>query len=411
MQLVTVKHYAEKRGAKGGAKMGFWAKSGILGLLVAGNGVIWANSPKIVGYYTSWAQFRAGEGQFMPENIDGSLLTHAVFAFAKFDKKGHVLPLEHNDLSGPQGPGMYVRFNRLKKKYPHLKTLLSLGGASVKSGDFNQALSNSKSRHNLAKSLVNYAIKHGFDGVDVDWEFNKRTGSHQKCELLVQFLQEIRQIAINIGRSKFLITVVLGMQSIAGVDHYVKKISHLVDWFHVIGYDLHGSWDKYTDANAPLYQDNSNYESVYCIDYLIKKYLKLGVSPKKLVLGMPAYGRSYGNVNLSRFFKNVRNSSKGPGRVGMFTKQPGILAYYEILELLKNQQYHQAWDKVTSTPYLYNFNTKEWISYDNPKSIGLKMDYIKKMGLGGAMLWALPLDDFRNGYPLLKTINDKLKIA
>lgn len=389
--------------------MVFWGNSVIFCVLVALSGQLGANSPKIVGYYTSWAQFRAGEGQFMPEDINGNLLTHAIFAFAKFDQKGQVGPLEHNDLSNNQMPGMYVRFNHLKKKYPHLKTLLSLGGASVKSGNFMQVLSNSKSRHNLAQSLVKFAIKHGFDGVDIDWEFNDRVHSHKKCGLLVQFLQEIRQITRDLKRPNFLVTVVLGMQSIAGVDSCVKKIANLADWFNVIGYDLHGSWDKYTDANAPLYQDNSSSDSVYCIDYLIKKYLKLGISPKKLVLGMPAYGRSYGHVNLSRFFKNIRNSSSGYGKPGMFTKQPGILAYYEILELLKDKQYHQAWDKVASTPYLYNFNTKEWISYDDPKSVGLKVDYVKKMGLGGAMLWALPLDDFKNGYPLLKTINDKLK--
>lgn len=389
--------------------MSFRGKIAIFCTLVALNGLMQATAPKIVGYYTSWAQFRSGEGQFMPENIDGALLTHAVFAFAKFDKNGQVGPLEHNDLSNKQMPGMYLRFNQLKKKHPHLKTLLSLGGASVKSGNFSQVLANHKSRHNLARSLIKFALKHNFDGVDIDWEFNDRTHPHKKCNLLVQFLQEIRQISRELGKPNFLVTVVLGMQSIAGVDSCVKKVANLADWFNVIGYDLHGSWDKYTDANAPLYQDNSSSDSVYCIDYLIRKYLKLGVNPKKLVLGVPAYGRSYGNVNLSRFFKNVRNTSSGPGRPGIYTKQPGILAYYEILELLKDKQYHQAWDKVTQTPYLYNFSTKEWISYDDPKSVGLKVDYIKKMGLGGAMLWALPLDDFCNGYPLLKTINDKLK--
>lgn len=372
-------------------------------------GTAWANSPKVVGYYTSWAQFRPENGQFIPENIDGNLLTHAVFAFARFDKNGHVLPLEHNDLSTSGRLGMYARFNGLKRRYPHLRTLLSLGGASVKSDDFNLVLSNSKTRQRLAKNLVNYALKHGFDGIDIDWEFNNRVQIHKKCDLLAQFLQEIRKITHQIGKPGFLVTVVVGMQSIAGVDSCLKKISHMVDWLNVIGYDLHGSWDKYTDANAPLYQDNSKFESVYCIDYLIKKYLKLGVAPNKLVLGVPAYGRSYGQVSLSRFFKNVRNNSKGPGRPGPFTKQPGVLAYYEILALLKDQQYRYVWDKVSSTPYLYNLHTKEWISYDDPKSVALKMQYVKKMGLGGAMLWALPLDDFSAGYPLLRTINSCLK--
>lgn len=43
-----------------------------------------------------------------------------------------------------------------------------------------------------------------------------------------------------------------------------------------------------------------------------------------------------------------------------------------------------------------------------------KAEYIKAMGLGGGMIWALDLDDFKNlcgceEYPLLRTINRVLR--
>jgi hypothetical protein len=44
----------------------------------------------------------------------------------------------------------------------------------------------------------------------------------------------------------------------------------------------------------------------------------------------------------------------------------------------------------------------------------LQAQFIKKMDLGGGMIWALDLDDFRNRcgcgkHPLLKTINHELR--
>ena len=65
-------------------------------------------------------------------------------------------------------------------------------------------------------------------------------------------------------------------------------------------------------------------------------------------------------------------------------------------------------------PYAYKGN--EWVSFDDIDTINQKTEYIKSMKLGGAMIWALDLDDFGGScgtgetYPLLKTINRGLGI-
>ncbi|VDK30899.1 unnamed protein product [Gongylonema pulchrum] len=55
----------------------------------------------------------------------------------------------------------------------------------------------------------------------------------------------------------------------------------------------------------------------------------------------------------------------------------------------------------------------QWYGYDNPETIKIKMDWLKREGYGGAFLWSLDLDNFRGDsgrgvYPLLRAINDGL---
>ena len=43
----------------------------------------------------------------------------------------------------------------------------------------------------------------------------------------------------------------------------------------------------------------------------------------------------------------------------------------------------------------YAVKNDQWVGYDTTDSIAVKMDYIRSRRLGGAMIWAIDLDDFR----------------
>ena len=60
---------------------------------------------KRVCYYTNWAQYRSGVAKFLPENIDGSLCSHIIYAYAKL-KGNSLAPYEWNDLSTRWKPRM-----------------------------------------------------------------------------------------------------------------------------------------------------------------------------------------------------------------------------------------------------------------------------------------------------------------
>jgi len=63
-------------------------------------------------------------------------------------------------------------------------------------------------------------------------------------------------------------------------------------------------------------------------------------------------------------------------------------------------------------PYAYKGD--QWTSFDDVSIVRRKAEMVKTMKLGGAMIWALDLDDFSNRcgcehHPLLRTINRVLR--
>ena len=77
------------------------------------------------------------------------------------------------------------------------------------------------------------------------------------------------------------------------------------------------------------------------------------------------------------------------------------------------------WNDRQEVPYAYSSlnvtdseeSNIEWVGFDDVKSTEIKVKYAMANKLGGAMLWALDMDDFsgdfcnQGKYPILRTIN------
>ena len=115
-----------------------------------------------------------------------------------------------------------------------------------------------------------------------------------------------------------------------------------------------------------------------------------GAPSEKLVLGIPFYGRTFTLADVNN--NQLRASISGPGQPGKFTKEPGFLAYNEICVNLIEGGWMELTDPVGSP---YAVKNDQWVGYDTTDSIAVKMEYIRTRRLGGAMIWAIDLDDFR----------------
>ncbi len=60
---------------------------------------------------------------------------------------------------------------RLKDTDPQLKVLLAVGGYTAGSAGFEAISASSVQRQLFADNAVSFLRQHGFDGLDVDWEY------------------------------------------------------------------------------------------------------------------------------------------------------------------------------------------------------------------------------------------------
>jgi len=299
----------------------------------------------------------------------------------------------------------YTRFNAMKEQNPKLKTLLAVGGWNHPMERFTNSVATPESRAKLNKSIINWLRRWGFDGFDLDWEYPGNRGSpagdKQKFTAWCKELREaFEEEARTTGNERLLLSAAVGAgKSTIDKAYEIGKIAKSLDFINLMTYDLHGSWEKTVNNIAPFKARstetgaNAFLNVEWASRYWLKQIAAGGEPSTKLILGLPTYGRSFTLASAKN--NAVGAPAKGPGSAGRATKQTGFLAYYEICQQLKKGG-TRVWDDDQQFPYAYWGN--QWVGYDDMESLKIKIDFIKKEGLGGGMFWALDLDDFKGQY-------------
>ncbi|KAI0235439.1 hypothetical protein LSAT2_014046 [Lamellibrachia satsuma] len=180
-----------------------------------------------------------------------------------------------------------------------------------------------------------------------------------------------------------------------------------------MSYDLHGVWDRKTGFVAPLKPRSGEYlaQRYANVQWAATYWIRRGCPKRKLVLGMPLYGRSFTLRSASSNGVAAAITSEGPK--GPLIGQAGIYSYSEVCRVFMSGGGTCKWDNEQKAPFAYKGRT--WVGYEDRMSLQEKVKWMMSQRYGGWMVWSLDLDDF-NGrscnmgkYPLLRVLNGVLK--
>jgi len=368
---------------------------------------------KVFCYYTNWSYRRPGMGQFTPEDVDPTLCTHIFFAFASI-KDNKIAPSEDQDIGDAFTEGAYDRIMRLKELNPKLKVLLAVGGWAFGSEPFRDLTSSPFRMNGFVYDSISFLREHGFDGLDIDWEYPR--GPDDRAAF-VSLIKELRIAfegeAESSDNDKLLLTAAVpaSFEAIAaGYD--VPELAKYLDYINVMTYDFHGQWENRVGHNSPLFPLNSasEFQEKLTVDYSAKEWVRQGAPLEKLIVGMPVYGRTFQLADSAKF--DIGAEALGGGEAGRYTGESGFLSYYEICDFLHQPNTTLVWDNEQQVPFAYRGD--QWVGFDDERSLRTKVAWLKTEGFGGIMIWSVDLDDFRGycgtgKYPLAKAMVKELE--
>jgi chitinase len=357
---------------------------------------------RVVGYFASWDVKSKGT---RIADLPARDLTHIYYAFAKIGSDGRVV------LSDPcvdigvcvspataDSGGNFAALGRLKALNPHLKLAISIGGWTD-SGKFSDAALTDASRRLFTESAIDLFIRQRpglFDGIDIDWEFPveggldgnvERPADKQNFTLLLRELRRQLDAQGTTDSRHYELTIAASarLEEIANVE--VALIEPLLDFINVMTYDYHEAPGR-TNFNAPLYEARGDLTPRLNVDQTMTAFLDARVRRGKLLVGIPFYGHAYGSVPDVNHGLFQNGTDKPPG----WHEHDGdwnVLAQTR----LRNSRYVKYWESSARVPFMYDSTSGTWVSYDDPRSVREKVQYVREHGLGGVVIWELGGDD------------------
>ena len=236
------------------------------------------------------------------------------------------------------------------------------------------------------QSAAEFLNRYDLDGLDVDWEYPGmpwaghafRSEDGKNFTLLLKDLRKRLDAEAKKRHKRLYLTIAAGASDEYLAHTEMAKVARYVDAVNLMTYDytLPGA-DAVSGHNAPLLANPADPKLVSA-DATVRAFEKAGVPAAKILLGIPFYGKVWGEV-----------ANKDHGLFQPGVSVPGVdAAYGAIAETMVGKGFTRYWDATAQVPYLYSEEKRVFVSYEDAQSIGAKCEYVRAHGLGGVMFWS-----------------------
>lgn len=416
-----------------------------------------ANKPKVFGYYTDWSQYDGRlQGQDQPANrgrgydlanVAPTAYDKIIFGFLGIvgDKgeKQYTIENAANQIGKVAGEPTfldpwgdfqsYVNCNQttsgwdvdpatvtqssthgllggLRELQAKAKAVghdlalsMSIGGWTMSNG-FHEMAKTEASRKVFAAGVVKLFKQFPmFSEVDIDWEYpnNEGNGNPHGPEDGANYAMVIKELKAQLtaaGRGDVKISIASSaVVEVLGYSNVKALMDAGLYAINVMTYDFFGTpWATELTHHTnltPLSEGSWSVEAV--VEYLIAE----GFPSDRINIGYAGYTRNAKNAVIDSFSPLKGSYNPGQGTtVGSF--ESGCTEWYDTIYNyldLENQKGRNGFnvytDQVADADYLFNPESKLFMSLDTPRTVKAKGEYAKALGLGGVFTWTIDQDN------------------